>query len=122
MRDHDEMGKLLALNPGLPVPRLQLVWLSGEPDAEQMVEEVCLYVMVFEVDKADGRNLREWESPLTPFTAVVMGKTKCKGRVRSDPLDTPFRDGCHIQWDAKRFQWPAFVTRGQMVRHLVIRN
>lgn len=114
---HD-LQQILSHHPGLPVPRLQLVWLSGEPDAEQMVEEVCLYVMVFEVDKADGRNLREWQSPLTPFTAVVMGETKCKGRVRTDPLDTPFRDGCHIQWDAKRFGYPMFVSRGAMLRQL----
>jgi hypothetical protein len=94
------------------------VWVSGEPDAEQMVEETCYYVMVFAVDKPDGRNLREWESELAPFAAVLMGETRCRGRVRSDPLDTPFRDGCHIKWDAKRFGWPAFVSRGSFLRHL----
>lgn len=97
---------------GLPLPRLQLTWEKlPEPD-----KWVCKYEMLMPLPKGDIRNERKWG-----FLAASLGGTKVgssQGPVKLGKLDTPFRDGAHILWDAIHLAMPAFVVYGDMYRRL----
>jgi hypothetical protein len=99
---------------GLPLPRLQLVWVDrGRGDTNTFVS-VCHYLLVFPVDAWDIRNIGTKE---LPFTAVEMGRTRSRSGAPGD-LGTPYRDGVHAKLDAKVFGLPRFVSRGGRVREL----
>ena len=85
---------------GLAVPRLQLRW-EDTPGGTH--DRVCHYEMVFPLHQHDCRN-----DPGTGHAVVQLGRTQQSGGPSDywagDLADrTPFRDGCHAQWDAEVF-------------------
>lgn len=85
---------------GLAVPRLQLRW-EDTPGGTH--DRVCHYELVFPLHQHDCRN-----DPGTGFAVVQLGRTNQSG----GPVDywagnladrTPYRDGCHAQWDSEIF-------------------
>lgn len=99
----------------LPAPRLQLTWQSTPTDADGY-DAICHYHLVLPVDRHDIRNPHEHDRD--SFLLLELGGTLSTGgnQDRVDPdgkIDTPFRDGSHIAWDAHRLNLPAYVVCGQ---------
>lgn len=91
--------------PDLPIPRLEIEWV--ERNAYDGYQWECRYVLV-------RRHL------LGDVECVPLGSTKV-GRsqppeIGNEHMDLPFRDGVHIQWDARHLGFPAFVRYGDQVR------
>lgn len=88
----------------LPVPRLEIFLDEQESDE---YNNQWVYRMVY----------RHF---LGHCVGVPLGSTKqgcCRSDADRDLLDMiPFRDGAHIQHDAKTFGWPMFIVRGDEVK------
>ena len=114
-----DLGALLRPTEGrrLPLPRLQLVWEDGGRDGDLYVS-YCRYVVVIPVDRYDVRNLAADKDAGPGWTAALLGTTRCRSGRQAADLETPFRDGCHIEWDAAALGWPAYVSRGAAWRQL----
>lgn len=101
---------------GLPLPRLQLTWEKLAKRDEDGYTWMCKYEMLMPLPLHDIRNERKWG-----FYAASLGGTRSD---RSGPpdrwgkLDTPFRDGAHIIWDAIHLGMPAFVVYEGKYRRL----
>lgn len=92
----------------LPCPRLQLRWEESG--------HICHYEMVMELQEYDIR--REWyEKKRSRFLSIPMGRTTTTPAVspllENGGIKTPYRDGCHILWDMKHLQLPAYVVWGE---------
>ncbi len=98
---------------GLPVPRLQLVWVDAGQH-EGMFLSRCHYLLVLPVSRWDVRNI----AGDLCYTAVVMGETRSRSGTKSESLDTPYRDGVHVLHDAMTLGVSAFVSRGEKFRRL----
>jgi len=96
----------------LPTPRLQLRWSSPAR---------CHYELVVMLGGHDiRRDLADGEQR-SRYMAIPLGGTRRGGSGR-DPLmtndrgevvvDTPFRDGSHILWDAAQLRLPAYAVWG----------
>ena len=93
----------------LPAPRLQLRW---EPSDKPTWSWQCHYELVLplgehdirgEVYDDDGRmtgKVSELVAALKPPTLRGGSGTPCESPDGARFCDTPFRDGCHAQWDA----------------------
>ena len=97
---------------GLPLPRLQLTWeQTANPE-----KWLCKYEMLMPLPKWDIRNERKWG-----FYAASLGGTEVGRQGPPDrwgKLDTPFRDGAHVLWDAIHLGMPEFVVYGEKYRRL----
>lgn len=94
--------------PALPAPRLQLRWADPR---------TCHYELILSVSKGD---IRSDHAP-GGLLAVPISITRRWGDrepLEGDRIETPFRDGCHITWDAHATGLPAFVTYGERSRRL----
>lgn len=105
---------------GLPLPRLQLTWVQ---DAEQDQESagcegvsrwLCFYDLLIPCDRYDIRNFNQCELPA--FTGFRAGFTKVSGEMKLGHLDSPFRDGCHAEWDARLLKLPVYIVNGEQCR------
>jgi hypothetical protein len=99
----------------LPAPRLQLTWQQTKPDSDGY-NTICHYHLVLPVGKYDIRNPHEYKRD--SFLLLDLGGTRSTGLIRDriypdGKIDTPFRDGSHIAWDAKKLSLPAYVVCGQ---------
>ncbi len=83
----------------LPVPRLEIWYDANESDD---YNRVWIYRMVY----------RHF---LGHCVAVPLGCTKQGGGRESDDLldYIPFRDGAHINHDARVFGWPMYIIKGE---------
>ncbi|MFT8945973.1 MAG: hypothetical protein ABF876_05250 [Acetobacter aceti] len=91
----------------LPAPRLQLRWEDHGG--------ICHYELILPLQEYDVRRY-EADVKRSRLMAVPLGLTR---RSPSGPpttklggLDRPFRDGKHIEWDAKALGLPAYVIWG----------
>ena len=95
----------------LPTPRLQLRWAESEHNGYQWQ---CHYELVMPLGKWDVRaevykNGKELKKKLTELVVQMKTPSLRQTSSRFPPCtyetgrfcDTPFRDGAHIQWDAK---------------------
>ena len=101
----------------LPVPRLELRWREWDGN-----EVKCDYNLVFQLGPYDIRHKRKDEyTGKSAEKKIRLGSTKCtSGRDPSalgykdqdgrDAINTPFRDGAHIQWDGDQLKLRAFVV------------
>jgi hypothetical protein len=89
----------------LPTPRLQFRWERIAKPIDGF-NWVCYYELVMKLDRLDIRNPREYKRDSE--VAFSLGTTRVGST--SGPLhdngsvDTPFRDGAHMQWDAKQLK------------------
>jgi hypothetical protein len=100
---------------GLPLPRLQLTWEKIEPP-EDGYNWLCKYEILIPLPKHDIRNERKWG-----FYAASIGGTRRGGERPPDSygkLDTPFRDGAHVRWDALHLGMPAYVVYEDKYRRI----
>lgn len=96
----------------LPTPRLQLRWSSPSQ---------CHYEMVVLLGEYDIRRDAPDGEQRSRYMAIPLGGTRRSGS-GLDPLttnecgevivDTPFRDGSHILWDAAQLKLPAYAVWG----------
>lgn len=90
----------------LPAPRLELRW-RRESDG---VEAYCDYNIVFPLHKYDIRkDGYEADGPVLRFR-LSWTRTTQKKLEYGGIIETPYRDGTHILWDAKALGLPAFVV------------
>lgn len=96
----------------LPVPRLQLRWTDEGT--------ICHYELILRLQSADIRRKVDDEKR-SCLMAIPMGWTRCSPPVEHGPdgqIRTPYRDGCHIKWDAAQLGLPAYVVWRREVRVL----
>ncbi len=115
------------------IPRLELVWTQKDENCW-----TCNYELVLPLDKLDCRGTFDNEPakqrPECHKTVwldadnckrMPLGRTEVTGgkgnsKVRPDGnIDTPFRDGAHIQWDSDKLGLRKFVICGEAIRELV---
>lgn len=100
---------------GLPLPRLQLTWEKLDEPDEDGYTWLCRYEIMMPLPKHDIRNERQWGC----YPASIGGtRTTGAGPMKWGKLETPFRDGSHIQWDSINLGMPAFVVYGDNYRRL----
>lgn len=100
---------------GLPLPRLQLTWEKLDKPVDGYNWE-CKYEMLMPLTKYDIRNDDRWG-----FYAAKLGGTRIDREGPPDrwgKLETPFRDGAHVLWDAIHLGMPAFVVYGDKYRRV----
>ena len=110
----------------LPKTRLELRWRQIPRD-EDGYTMVCDYELVLELDELDIRGevydddgglvRRDREKRLTLGGTRTTGNTQ--RLLRNGEIDTPFRDGSHILWDALKLKIPAFVVLDDMAMDVI---
>jgi len=101
----------------LPCPRLELRWVKiGKTwDKRECIYEIVIPLQENDIrcEDADGKKVR-------CVIRAELGRTKVEGGIqdgespaREGFVDTPFRDGCHAQWDAAVMNLPVFATCGK---------
>lgn len=107
-------------NSDLPAPRLQLRWDGTD---------ICHYEMVILLAEHDIRRERD-EGTASRLMAVPLGCTRVtRGKTGDDPMrfnpatkdwevETPYRDGAHIAWDAHQLGLRAFAVWGSRYTEL----
>lgn len=99
----------------LPAPRLQLRWES---------EFLCHYELVLPLRELDiRRELGDRDEVGSRFLAVPLGCTRRGGSgnvpvLEDGRVDMPYRDGCHIKWDAAALNLPAFAIWQDLVTRI----
>lgn len=99
------MGAMNALCEfrSLKTPCLVLIWKHRKD------HWLCLYRMLIPISDCRGKLIRVplGETKVTPGDPAW---TPCKHADEGMMMNTPFRDGCHIRWDAAKLKMPAFVV------------
>ena len=122
---------MAARAPALPYPRLELRWRN--PTKKELVESeinaglACDYVLVLHKRHVGDQRCN---GPKGGYAArdveVVMNTTMREGGGREplngEEVDTPFRDGCHAQWDADVLNIPAYAVYGKRHTKVKIRR
>jgi len=101
---------------GLPLPRLQLTWEKLPERDDDGYTWLIKYELLIPLPTHDIRNGNKWG-----FLAASLGGTRTDRDGTPDrwgKLDTPFRDGAHVTWDAIHLGVPAFVVWGDKYRRL----
>ena len=115
------------------IPRLELVWTQEDEN-----RWTCNYDLVLPLDRLDCRgtfdNKPEKQRPESHRVVwldadnckrIPLGRTEITGgkgnsKVSADGhIDTPFRDGAHIQWDSDKLGLRKFVVCGEAIRELI---
>ncbi len=104
----------------LPMPRLQLTWEKLKKPRDGM-NWFCHYELLMPLDKHD---IRRGSRGKKEFLRLKLGGThvgKSDGRTPewdNGDIDKPFRDGAHIQWDARLLKLPMFVVYGNKAQRI----
>lgn len=94
-----------------PAPRLQLTW--RKPNKRELRKKsylgapdwMCDYQLILPVGDGDIRKPKDGSE-----VAIRLGQTRITTSA-TEVFHTPFRDGCHAQWDAKALGGlPIFVV------------
>ncbi len=116
----------------LPSPRLQIEWERGEDEEDTgMPVWLAWYELIMPTVPGDCRTSCKARPRMDTAVTwhdganihVRMGFTRCTGGLppvnSRGEVDTPFRDGVHIQWDAERLKLPAFAVWGDRASDVI---
>ena len=104
----------------LPLPRLQLTWTRTGKGCWE-----CSYDLFIPIGENDCRGESDGGGP--GYTTAHFNTTEASGGGASPvcpggSLRSPYRDGAHIKWDAKRLGLPAFVVYNRKVNPIIPKN
>ena len=95
----------------LPTPRLELRW---EKVTGKDYNWECVYLLVIPLGAYDIRKEDKEGNVVRTEKEIELGKTLVQSnsetKIREYSIETPLRDGCHIQWDSSALKLPAYVT------------
>lgn len=103
---------------GLPAPRLQIRWEPAFTDArsDDATPWVAHYELIIPVRPLDCR-ATDILTKNTGLMCIPLGCTSRTGGgrpVREGVVDTPFRDGIHMNWDAEALNLPKYAICGEV--------
>lgn len=107
----------------LPLPRLQITW-EEIPEDKRKGHLGCNWLARYELLLPVKGQVRDSKSKRRPVGKsyvvdgvmhVPLGGQRRQSEAPPDKygeVDTPFRDGCHIKWDAFLLRLPAYAVFG----------
>lgn len=96
--------------PGLPLPRLELLWKRTSRDWSK---KYCIYSLVIPLTKNDIRRENINGNKIREIYRIIIGRTRCTGGskpVLNGVVDTPFRDRAHAKWDSEVLRIPVYAV------------
>ncbi len=116
----------------LPYPRLELRW--RKPTAKEKADSdlgatwCCDYMLVLHKRHNGDARCNGPRGAYAARDVEFLLNTTARGGGPEEPLnpdgtvDTPFRDGCHIQWDSRVLRIPAYAVYGKKFTKVEIRR
>lgn len=116
------------------IARLELSWTKDDDSGERWT---CNYDLVLPLGEVDCRGTFDQKAQKRPKAhyrvwldkdnckRIPLGRTGSSGKARHTQLwpdghmNTPFRDGVHIGWDAEQLGLRKFVRCGEDIREIV---
>lgn len=99
--------KLKGVPPWWKTPALVLLWKRDHSDERKWI---CKYFLSLPRDHCDCRHQGQCVRREMGETNCTMGKPDWTPLESDGTIYTPFRDGCHIAWDAHQLGLPAYVV------------
>lgn len=113
----------------LPFPRLELRWRKAtkaeiKKSSVGHVTWACDYMMVIHKAHAGDGRCNKGDRYAARNVEVKLGSTlsSTPHPAEHGVIETPFRDGAHIQWDATALNLPPYVTCERKAQSVNIRS
>ena len=112
----------------LPFPRLELRWRKPRKDEDVSPDAWCCdYVLVLHKRHIGDQRCNGPRGAFAARDVEFVLNTTIRGGGGSGPIlgdivDTPFRDGCHAQWDSEVLGIPAYAVFGKKFTEVEIRR